>query len=181
MFLRFTLSVVFLALVSCTAFGQGRVFTGPDGRVIGVEQLRTPTRLQGVPQAQSQGPIYNQVPGGWVSPNVATGINPQTLGINTSNSQVDNSAFAFGREQGKANKQWVRRPVHGANGQISGYQEGYVWRNPITGQEHGSLKSYTPNNSNGINVHSGVHTQTHAYSGRINSGIHTQTRAYNRR
>ena len=123
MFLRFTLSVVFLALVSCTAFGQGRIITGPDGRVT-VEPLRTPTYPQGVPPYQPQGTFHNRIPGGWASPNVVTGINNQTLGLNTSSSQVDDSTFAFGREQGKANQQWVRRPVYGANGQVTGYQEG---------------------------------------------------------
>lgn len=134
-FLRFTLLLLCLAIPS-TVLGQVRIISGPSGPQVLPSQfpIRTGLPSGGYPSGPTR------IPGGWVTPNVATGINPQTGGVNTSNSQVNDSAFAFGREQGKANQKWVRRPVYGANGQISGYQEGYVWRNPITGQEHGTLK-----------------------------------------
>ena len=164
MFLRFSL-VVLCLVIPCNVFAQGPVYTGPNGQVLaktwqspqvirpnGGFATNGPAYPQVVPQYQPQGTFHNRIPGGWVSPNVVTGINSQTGGLNTSSSQVDDSTFAFGREQGKANQQWVRRPVYGANGQVTGYQEGYVWRNPYTGQEHGNLKNYTPNNQGGVNT-----------------------------
>ena len=158
MFLRFTL-LLFCLAVPGTVLGQVQIIPGPNGpQVLPPNSIRPSYNYARdfhglrLPSSQPQGTIHNRIPGGWASPNVVTGINNQTLGLNTSNSQVDDSAFAFGREQGKANKKWVRRPVYGANGQISGYQEGHVWRNPYTGQEHGNLKNYTPNNQGGVNT-----------------------------
>jgi len=200
MFLRFSL-VVLCCVISCNVFAQGPIYRGPNGQVLPTTNQPSQQWLGSgtggiqpghsvVPLAQPQGTFHNRIPGGWVSPNVVTGINNQTGGLNTSNSQVDDSAFAFGREQGKANKKWVRRPVYGANGQISGYQEGHVWTNPYTGQEHGETKSFTPNNLGGIGVHSqtrgfnkstgGYHSQSHTY---LNStgGVYSPSRAYSAR
>ena len=177
MFLRFTLLLLCLAVPS-TVLGQVRIISGPNGPQVlpatstsqsynyarDFHGLRLPSQqpsgvnpITSYPASSPQGVIHNRIPGGWASPNVVTGINNQTLGLNTSSSQVDDSTFAFGREQGKANQQWVRRPVYGANGQVTGYQEGHVWRNPYTGQEHGNLKNYTPNNQGGVNTQ--VHTR----------------------
>ena len=68
------------------------------------------------------------------------------------------SAFQQGREQSKYNgtQRFERRPVYGANGRIIGYQQGQVWQNSITGQEHSDMTSYTPNQHNGVH---GTHTQ----------------------
>lgn len=168
MLFRFAIFVLCLTIPSMV-LGQVRIIQGANGPQVVPQTQYSPQRLntggiqiqrwtegpsypQVVPQTQPQGLIYDRIQGGWVTPNVQTGINKQTLGIDTSNSQVDDSAFAFGREQGKANKRWVRRPVYGTNGQISGYQEGYVWTNPYTGQEHADMKNYTPNNQGGINT-----------------------------
>lgn len=88
-----------------------------------------------------------------VAPNNITGINPLTGGLNTGNFQIDHSAFDPAREQSKHNgtMEYVQRPIYGQNGNIVGYQEGHVWRNSFTGQEHGELKNYTPNQFGGIN------------------------------
>ena len=85
-----------------------------------------------------------------MSPNVYNGINNQTGGVNTSNSQVADSAFANGREQGKVNRRWVRRDVRDGSGRVIGYQQGWVWNNAFTGQEHSEMQGFTPNSSNGI-------------------------------
>lgn len=114
-----------------------------------------------------------------VTPNIVTGFNPQTGGLNTANRQIDNSFFDYRRESSKYNgtRRWVRRPVYGAYGRIVGYQEGFVWNNSVTGREHGDLQSFTPNGSGGIHtgvvqrgrkpIHgspTGVHVQKHSYS-----------------
>ena len=184
MFLRFTLLLLCLAIPS-TVLGQVRIIQGPNGPQVVPQQTswnRThplpnqtylgpapvrpnqtylgpaPVRPNPVPQ---QGIQHHRIPGGWVSNNTATGVNNQTGGIDTSNSQIADSAFANGREQGKANRRWVSQPVYGANGQITGYQEGYVWNNSITGQQHHDLKVRTPNGSNG------VHTQSWAVQQKV--------------
>ena len=165
MFLRFTLLLLCLAIPS-TVVGQVRIIQGPNGPQI-VPQTNLgrapawtppPGGVKPWPPSQSvypqQGIQHHRIPGGWVSNNTATGVNNQTGGIDTSNSQIADSAFAYGREQGKANRRWVSKPVYGANGQVTGYQEGYVWTNPITGQQHHDLKVRTPNGSNGVHTQS---------------------------
>ena len=70
-----------------------------------------------VPQNQ-QGMVYDRMRGGWVTPNVQSGINNQTGGINTFNRQVMDSAFHHARESSKYNgtHRWERRPIYGAAG-----------------------------------------------------------------
>ena len=87
-----------------------------------------------------------------VTPNTVTGWNPQTGGLNTTNSQVNNTFYDPGRNMSQFNnsRRWVRRPVFGTAGQVTGYQEGFVWNNTFTGQEHGNLQSYTPNQQGGV-------------------------------
>ena len=86
------------------------------------------------------------------------GINPYTGGVDTHNEQVNNTYFDPNREASKNNgtRQWVRRPVYNANGQLTGYEEGWVWRNSVTGVEHGDLKTVTENDKGG------THTQIRA-------------------
>ena len=163
MFLRFTLLLLCLAIPS-TVLGQVQIIPGPNGPQVLPSQFPSRTGLPsgGYPSGptiqpyQPQGTFHNRIPGGWVSPNVVTGINNQTGGLNTSNSQFADSAFINGREQGKANRRWVNQPVYGANGQITGYQEGYEWKNAITGQGHHELNTFTPNSSNGVHQHFGA-------------------------
>ena len=93
-----------------------------------------------IPPSYGQYPVY-------VSPNEIVGVNPQTGGIDTQNRQIDNTVYQPGRNSSQNNgtKRWVRRPVYNAQGQEVGYQEGWVWNNSYTGQEHGELSNYTPN------------------------------------
>ena len=113
------------------------------------------------------GMVYDRIHGGWVTPNQATGINSQTLGIDTSSAQVMDSAFHPDREQSKYNgtRRYVNNPVYGPNGNITGYEQGYVWQNSTTGQWHRDTKVVTPNSSNGIN------TQTYTVNGQGNPNI----------
>ena len=95
-------------------------------------------------------PIYPQYPV-YVSPDQFDRINPITGGIDTKNEQIDNTYYDPNRERSKYNgtRRWVRRPIYDGNGRITGYQEGYVWTNSITGVEHGELKNVTENNQGG--------------------------------
>ena len=102
------------------------------------------------------GRISNPV---YVTPDRITGINDQTGGYDTGNQQVNDTYFDHGRNESINNgtKRFVRRPVY-RNGQVVGYEEGYVWNNSRTGQEHGELKTVTPNDKGG------VHEQARVYS-----------------
>lgn len=99
-----------------------------------------------IPPSQGQYPIY-------VTPNEVVGVNPHTGGLDTQNRQIDNTVLQHGRNESQNNgtKRWVRRPIHNAHGQVVGYQEGWVWNNSYTGQEHGELVNYTPNGQGGVN------------------------------
>ena len=117
-------------------------------------------------------PIYPQFPVS-VSPDRFDGINPITGGINTKNEQIDNTYYDPNRESSKYNgtRRWVQRPIYGSNGQITGYQEGYVWTNSVTGVEHGELKNVTKNNKGG--THEQIKVQSAPNPTRSN-GTHTQ-------
>ena len=95
-----------------------------------------------------------------VSPNEISGINPWTGGLNTRNGQVDNTYFDYGRNGSQYNgsKRWVNRPIYDSYGNISGYSQGYVWNNSLTGQEHGNVRDVT---GNGLG---GQHETIRAYS-----------------
>ena len=117
-----------------------------------------------IPPSQGQYPVY-------VTPNEVIGVNPQTGGLDTQNRQIDNTAYQYGRNESKNNgtRRWVRRPIYNSQGQVVGYQEGWVWRNTYTGQEHGDLVNYTPNGQGGVNQgHQarsvGVHKNQQSYS-----------------
>jgi hypothetical protein len=86
-----------------------------------------------------------------VTPNTVTGYNPQTGGLNTANTQFNNTFFDPLRNQSQFNnRRWVQRPVYSTGGQVIGYEQGWVWNNAITGQEHGNLQTYTPNQTGGV-------------------------------
>jgi hypothetical protein len=104
--------------------------------------------------------------------------------VHTKNEQVNNTYFDPNRETSKSNGtyRFVRRPVYGANGQIAGYEEGYVWNNSITGQEHGQLKTVTQKGGGGTHEQhrlqraGGSHTQHRIQSATPPGGSHTQYR-----
>lgn len=116
---------------------------------------------------QPQYPVY-------VTPDRYDGINPYTGGIDTRNEQVDNTYYDPNRENSKYNgtRRWVRRPIYGAHGQVTGYQEGYVWINSVTGVEHGELKNVTENNQGG--KHEQIKLQSVPNSTQSKKGKHTQ-------
>ncbi|MCA9185263.1 MAG: hypothetical protein R3E01_18895 [Pirellulaceae bacterium] len=137
----------------CSGGGGGGHWTSPG---YGQPQPRQPPvfvqpiyQPQPLPAFPGQFPVY-------VTPNQDVGTNPYTGGMDTANHQVDNTYFQNGRNESANNgtRRFVRRPVYDANGNVVGYQEGYVWINSVTGQEHGDLINYTPNNKGG--VHKGI-------------------------
>lgn len=127
------------------AAAQGPFYTGPSPQVIqdGYRpggQLVSPV----MPFPGRQFPVH-------VTPNEFSGYNPYTGGWNTRNRQIDNTYFHYGRNGSQHNgtKRWVNRPIYDAYGNISGYSQGYVWNNSITGQEHGNVRDVTRNNTGG--------------------------------
>ena len=154
------IAVVVIAAASNIATAQ-QIVPGSNGPQI----MPSPVSGRYIPVSEGQYPIY-------VSDNKVTGINPQTGGWDTENRQIDNTVNQIGRNESQNNgtKRWVRRPVHDAQGKVVGYQEGYVWNNSYTGQEHGELINYTPNGSGGVNSQyqsrsaaPGVHRNHHTY------------------
>lgn len=103
-------------------------------------------------------PSFHWPPPAIVTPNRPIGINHQTGGWDTMNSQIHHSAFDPYREMSKHNgsRRFVRRPVYNSLGQRVGYQQGWVWTNSVTGQQHANLQSYTPNSSGGVHQHNTV-------------------------
>ena len=89
----------------------------------------------------------------FVTPSQVTGINPWTGGLDTGNLQVNNTYYDYGRNSSQYNgtRRWVNRPVYDGYGNVTGYQEGYVWNNSFTGQEHAHLNTRTPNGLGGEN------------------------------
>ncbi len=139
-----------------------------------------------IPPSHGQYPVY-------VTPNEVVGVNPHTGGLDTQNRQIDNTAFQHGRNESQHNgtKRWVQRPIYNSQGQQVGYQEGWVWNNSYTGQEHGDLNNYTPNDKGGINnqnqirsVNPGVHNNQQSYSARPRQGgaqpggVHKNVQSY---
>ena len=97
-------------------------------------------------------PYYRPSVPAVVTPNAITGVNPQTGGLNTGNTQLNNTYFDPFRDQSQFNnsRRWEQRPVYNTFGQLTGYQQGWVWNNSVTGQEHGNLQTYTPNQFGGV-------------------------------
>lgn len=116
------------------------------------------------PYPTTQYPTYPSYPGYYpgsytpsfpvqVTPNQVTSVNQWTGGLNTANQQINNTAYTPGRLQSANNGtgRYVNRPVYNNFGQITGYQQGYVWNNSLTGQEHGQVNTVTPNGLGGVN------------------------------
>ncbi len=169
-------------------------------RLLAAVALTSLTGLVGATNVHGQvvtedqwGPVVVNRPG-WVNPSyyypqrypvIVTqpqlqSVSPLTGAINTTNTQIDNSAFDPYRNQSQFNgtRHWVNRPVFDTMGRQIGYEEGWVWYNSATGQEHGNLRRYTPNHLNvngmgptGIMTTSGIHSQSHIYGGGGTSGI----------
>lgn len=174
--IRTILAVATGLLVCGVATGQV-VIPGNTGPVV-----IPSSRPHVIPRTQGQFPVY-------VTPNVIVGINPVTGGVDTQNRQIDNTAYQYGRHESQFNgtKRWVRRPVYNAQGQVVGYQEGWVWINSYTGQEHGEMVNYTPNGQGGVNSGhqtfaqpsgpGGVHQNVQSYSAQPQSQPQPQTGA----
>ena len=86
----------------------------------------------------------------YITPERFNGYTPWG-GINTRNQQVNNTYFDYGRNGSQYNgsRRWVSRPVYDSYGQVTGYQQGHVWNNSLTGQEHGNVTTVTPNGHGG--------------------------------
>ena len=86
----------------------------------------------------------------YITPERFNGYTPWG-GINTRNHQVNNTYFDYGRtgSQYNGSRRWVNRPVYDTYGRVTGYQQGYVWNNSLTGQEHGNVNTVTPNGHGG--------------------------------
>lgn len=151
-----------LILIVANVAAAQVVIPGPNGPTI-----VPPQRF--IPLSEGQFPVY-------VTPNEVVGVNPTTGGLDTQNRQIDNTAYQYGRHESQFNgtKRWVRRPVHNAQGQVVGYQEGWVWRNSYTGQEHGELVNYTPNNLGGVNNQH----QSRSVGGGGGGGVHKNIQTF---
>ena len=71
------------------------------------------------------------------------GYNPWG-GIDTRNTQVDNTYFAPGRDASRYNgsARYVNRPVYDNYGRVVGQERGTEWYNPSTGQVHRNKQVY---------------------------------------
>jgi hypothetical protein len=80
------------------------------------------------------------------------GFNPGG-GINTSGVTVYDSVNDPFRDSSRYNgtRRWVSRPMYNNRGQIVGYQEGYTWRNDVTGRWHFEGRKVTNNGLGGTN------------------------------
>lgn len=82
---------------------------------------------------------------------------PQVLGygpngeVYTAASATAGSYHTPGRHLSQLNgtRRSVQRPIHDSYGNIIGYQEGEVWNNSITGQEHGNVTNVIENGTGG--------------------------------
>lgn len=88
------------------------------------------------------------------------GYGPQGQ-IYTADGQVMGSALAPGRgiSQFNGTQRQVQQPIYDNFGNIVGYQEGQVWNNSITGQQHGNITTYTPNGSGGYHQSTTLYQQ----------------------
>jgi hypothetical protein len=95
---------------------------------------------------------------GFQSPTRVTGYGPNGE-IHTGHTNIQGSAFTPGRNLGQLGEtQQVQQPVYDHNGNVIGFQSGSTWQNPITGQQHGNVTTYTPNGTGGM------HQSTTMYS-----------------
>ncbi|MEL7500426.1 MAG: PDZ domain-containing protein [Planctomycetota bacterium] len=88
-----------------------------------------------------------------ITPNQIDGYDSLNGTIYSSNTQIDSSALNLYRNASRNNGTMrnVRRPIYDQMGNLVGFQEGQVWNNSVTGQEHGNLNNTTVD-QNG-NVH----------------------------
>jgi len=117
---------------------------GPHGPSLGVP-LGSGNRLNiPLPGQRFQRPL------GYQTPTQVLGYGPRGE-IHTGNGQVMGSAYTPGRNVSQLNgsRRNVNRPVYDSFGNIVGYQQGTVWNNSLTGQEHGNVTTYTPNGTGG--------------------------------
>jgi hypothetical protein len=122
---------------------------GPGGPSLGIplgggNRLNVP--LPG--QRFRQRPMFQ--PPGYQTPTQVLGYGPNGE-VYTGNGQVAGSAYTPGRNLSQHNgtQRVVQRPIYDNFGNVVGYQEGTVWNNSLTGQEHGNMTTYTPNGSGG--------------------------------
>lgn len=150
------------AVVFASNFAAAQcVVPGPHGPAV----VPSPQPQRFIQPWEGQYPVH-------VTANKIVSVDPNTGAVNTQNRQIDNTAYQYGRNESQNNgtKRWVRRPVHNAQGRVIGYQEGWVWNNTYTGQEHGDLVSYTPN---------GLRMDGQPNQGRPNpGGVHENIRSY---
>ena len=75
-------------------------------------------------------------------------------GINTSGITVYDSVNDPFRDSSRFNgtMQRVNRPLRDSNGRIVGYQEGWAWRNDVTGRMHFEGQNITNNGLGGTNT-----------------------------
>ena len=87
----------------------------------------------------------------YTGPTVITGVTP--FGVNTAGTTVYNTAFSPARTASMSNgtMHYVRRPVYGPFGNITGYKSGWAWRDSATGVMHFDGDVYTPNGTGGVN------------------------------
>lgn len=132
---------------------QQQVHSLPPAQTYPPSQQYQPVQTYPVPGQHYQTPIwaYPQHPV-IVTRNEISGINPYTGRYDTRNQQVENTYFDPTRNQSRQNgtQRYVNRPVYNQNGQIVGYERGYVWNNTYTGVEHKELKVVTDNGEGGI-------------------------------
>ena len=124
----------------------GPSITVPDGRIYpgGIRNTRSITHPITYPgYNRISHPVY-------ITPERFNGYTPWG-GINTRNHQVNNTYFDYGRNGSQYNgtRRWINRPVYDTYGRVTGYQQGHVWNNSITGQEHGNVNTVTPNGHGG--------------------------------
>ncbi len=122
----------------------------PQNKIQRPMNQRHGSSLQHLPVRRNANHVHPQYPV-HVSADRFDGYNPYTGGIDTTNEQINNTYYDRHREASKYNgtRRWVRRPVYDASGRVSGYQEGYVWNNSVTGVEHAELQNVTANNKGG--------------------------------
>ncbi len=128
---------------------------GPAGPSLGIPlgnggQINVPLRRPGRMMNQ---PIYQ-------APGRVLGYGPQGQ-IYTGGGQVMGSVLTPGRDASQHNgtQRAVRQPIYDNFGNIVGYQQGTVWNNSITGQQHGNMTTYTPNGSGGYHQSTTLYSQ----------------------
>ena len=89
-------------------------------------------------------------PAGTVTPPQVLGYGPNGE-VYTVDSATAGSYHTPGRQLSQFNgtRRSVQRPIYDSNGNIVGYQEGEVWNNSLTGQEHGTVTNVIPNGTGG--------------------------------